>query len=402
MDGSISFDSNSLQTYDRETGVGIITDNIDLDSLPTKSLNLMGLAHANRSTIPFINYPSKTIPITGTVISDTPSNLSALLDTFRSYFNGQDKNLDIGYKGSTRRYTATVNSLDITLSSNKKYAKFALGFICTLPFGVDTSPTVALNAAGRTNALYTDAYTWLGTAPSQLPIATITLSQVSSTDGTEMVTNGGFETDLTGWSTYTGTATRVTTQHHSGSASLKYVNEAALNGDNYGTLIYDLTTLTAGKQYLASAWLKGGAGGEVVQIGILGITKNITLTTGWQKVSIVFNASGDFDELYFNAVSPASGTWYLDDVSIMAQIETQLFWGNDDTGQGITVTSSLWQDGDIVVIDCANLSVSINGQEVDYLGAFPSFTPGAHNMTYSDSFASRTMTENIAYNKRYL
>lgn len=264
MDGTISFDSNSLQTYNYATGVGIITDNIDLDSLPTKNVSLYGQAHSNRSTIPFINYPSKTIPVTGTVRSDTATNLDTLLDTFRSYFVGQDKNLDIAYKGSTRRYIATVNTLNITRSANKKYAKFAIEFICTVPFGQDTSNTTALNQTGRTSNVYSDTYTFLGSAPIQLPVITITLTAVSS--------------------------------------------------------------------------------------------------TGAQQLS----------------------------------------WGNDDNGQGIVITSSTWANGDVVVIDCVNKTVTINGIAVDYTGAFPEFTPASHTFTYSDTFTSRTMTENVVYKKRYL
>lgn len=80
----------------------------------------------------------------------------------------------------------------------------------------------------------------------------------------------------------------------------------------------------------------------------------------------------------------------------------QLFWGNSDTGQGIVITSSTWANGDVVVIDCVNKKVTVNGIDVDFSGAFPEFTPEAHTMIYSDTFTSRTMTENVAYNKRYL
>lgn len=264
MNGSVTYDSNNLQTYNRSTGIGIITDDIDLDSIADKDISLYGLAHANASTIPFINYPSKTIPITGTIVSDTATNLDTLLDTFRGYFVGQDKNLDIGYKGSTRRYIATVNTLKITRSQDKRYATFAINFICTIPFGVDTSNTTALNASGRTSAVYSDPYTWLGTAPVQLPVITITLTAVSAT----------------------------------------------------------------GSQ--------------------------------------------------------------------------QLYFGNDDTGQGITITHTGWANGDVVVIDCVNKTVKINGTAVDFTGAFPEFTNASHVMTYADTFTSRTITENVVYSKRYM
>ncbi|WP_438980185.1 phage distal tail protein [Polynucleobacter sp.] len=265
MDGNISFDSNSLQTYSRSTGIGIITDDIDLDSLADKVLNVLGLAHQNASTIPFINYPSKTIPVTGTIASTSATALDTLLDTFRGYLTGKDKNLDIVYKGSTRRFIATVSGLTIKRSENKKYARFAINFFCTIPFGVNTTDTTALSATGRTLASYTDAHTFLGNAPYQLPVATITLTAVSST----------------------------------------------------------------GSQ--------------------------------------------------------------------------QLFWGNADTGQGITITRSNWTAGDVIVIDVASPSrpVTVNGVAVDFVGAFPEFTPGAHNMNYADSFTSRTFSISVLYKPRW-
>lgn len=264
MTGAILFDTNSLQTFDRVARTGIITDNVDVASIPEKVINLMGLAHANASTIPFSNYPSKSITATGTIVGSSESDLDSRLDTFRSYFIGTNKNLDITINGAARRYTATVNTLTITVSANKRYAVFSIQFVCIIPFGADTATTTALNGTARTLNVYTDNYTFLGSAPVQLPIATITLTAVSST----------------------------------GSQSL--------------------------------------------------------------------------------------------------------FWGNNGNGQGITITRSTWTTGDVVVINCITKTVTVNGISVDFSGAFPEFPPGAQAISYSDTFTSRTMTENVVYYKRYL
>lgn len=263
MDGSISFNGNSLQTFNRTTRTGIIVDHIDLESVPDRKFDLFALAHANESVIPSDEYPSKMIPITGTIVSDTANNLSTLLDTFRGYLTGRSKNLDVGYGGIVRRYVATALPPVITRSEDKKYATFTLSFACTVPFGVDTSNTTALNGTARTLNNYTDSYTFLGSAPVQLPVITITLTAVSST----------------------------------------------------------------GNQ--------------------------------------------------------------------------QMFFGNNDTGQGIAIARSNWATSDVVVINCATRSVQVNGVDTDFTGAFPEFTPGAHTMLYGDTFASRTMTENVVYAKRY-
>lgn len=263
MTGAVLFNTNSLQTFDYTTRVGILTDNIDYASLPQKVVNMYALAHANASTIPFINYPSKSIKITGTIVGSTPSDLDARLDSFRAILSAKDKNLDITTNGVARRFTATVNTISITISQNKKYATFSIEFICIIPFGSDTSTTTALTAAGRTLNSYTDNYTFLGSAPVQLPKVTITLTAVSAT----------------------------------------------------------------GSQ--------------------------------------------------------------------------QMYWGNSGTGQSIIITRN-WTTGDVVVIDCDQRTVTVNGVPVDYAGAFPEFVPGGGSMIYGDTFNSRTMTENVVYYKRYL
>lgn len=264
MTGAVSFDGNSLQTFDRAALTGIITDTIDHASIPDKIVNMFNLAHASAQVQTYSGYSSKMITIKGTVAGSSESDLDSRLDTFRGYFLGSAKNLDIQQAGGTRRWITTLNSASITISENKRYATFTLQFMCLIPFGSDTATTTALNQTGRTSNSYSDNYTFLGNAPSLLPKITITLTAVSAT----------------------------------------------------------------GSQ--------------------------------------------------------------------------QLSWGNSDTGQTIVITRNNWTAGDVVVIDCDARTVTVNGVAVDFSGAFPEFTPGAHGMVYADTFNSRTMTENVVYYKRYL
>lgn len=105
--------------------------------------------------------------------------MDTLEDTFKGYFNTIEGNLDIGHGGSTRRYVATANMVDVDRPGGLAYANFALEFLCTIPFGLDTSTTTALNATSRTLNNYTDSYTFLGNAPIQQPIFTYTLNSVT-------------------------------------------------------------------------------------------------------------------------------------------------------------------------------------------------------------------------------
>lgn len=263
MTGAISFNTNNLQTYLASTAVGIITNSIEHTNLPAKDAALYGLANTDRSVIPYVGYPSKAISIAGVIAGSTQANLDSRIDSFKAFFNGKDKDLDIEYNGTTRRYVATVNTISVQRRQKSLLATFEIQFVCTLPFGKNTSATTALNQSGRTLSGYTDPYTFLGTAPFQLPVFTITYSAVT-----------------------------------------------------------------------------GGA--SYVQIG------------------------------------------------------------NSGNGQSIMITDQTWVAADVLEIDVANRTVKKNGVEIDFLGAFPEFAPGAQNFSYSDGFTTRTFTELVTYYPMYL
>lgn len=177
MTGAITFDSNNLQTY--AALVGIITNAIEHTNLPDKDNTLYPLANTNASVIPYVGYPTKQISIAGAIAGSTQADLDARIDTFKGYFNGKDKNLDIQYGASTRRYIATANKIAVARKQKALFATFTIDFICTQPFGRDTTATTALNGTGRTASSYTDNHVFVGSAPFQLPVITVTYSAVS-------------------------------------------------------------------------------------------------------------------------------------------------------------------------------------------------------------------------------
>jgi hypothetical protein len=75
--------------------------------------------------------------------------------------------------------------------------------------------------------------------------------------------------------------------------------------------------------------------------------------------------------------------------------------GNSGNGQEITVQRT-WSNGDVLVVDCSNSTVTVNGVPVDFTGAFPLFPPGAQTISYSDGFSSRTFSYNLVYSLLYL
>jgi hypothetical protein len=174
MSTNIVYNGNSLQT------ATIVTAQPEgIYDIPTRDAKQYILSNFDQSRIPFINHTGRTIKLNGVLIGTSVNNLDSLIDTFRSYLNGQDLNLDIDWAGGTRRFIATVNSTTITRPGGLLHANFMLEFVCNYPFGQDTTATTAISAAGRTLSAYSDAYTFGGTAPYQLTVVTYTLTAVT-------------------------------------------------------------------------------------------------------------------------------------------------------------------------------------------------------------------------------
>lgn len=263
MNGDITYNSNDLQTFNPSTGVGIITNRIDHTNIPDKIAELYAKADANGSSIPAINYPSKKIVIGGVIKGSSQADLDDRIDSFKGYFNGKDKNLDIAYGSGTRRYIATVNALSISRQQKVPFAEFTVEFICTTPFGLDTTATSIINTLNHTSGVLTVSPTISGSAPYQLPIFTITID--------------------------------------------------ALTGD---------------------------------------------------------------------------GDWF----SI----------SNNNNGQEMLIYNLGLVASDVVVIDCAERTVTVGGEPVDYSGVFLELEPGANSITYTDGFTTRTVDIVANYYRRWL
>ncbi len=170
---NITFNGNDLQTDN------IITANIRHYQFPTYDTAVQALAHANKSKMLYAGFPSKIIVVSGKIFDTTVSALDTRLDTFKGYLTGFDKNLDIDYAGTTRRYIASVRNVNINRPFGLTYADFEIEFIALNPFGMETSTTSAKTATARTSDTYTDNYTFLGSAPWQYPIVTIEFTNLT-------------------------------------------------------------------------------------------------------------------------------------------------------------------------------------------------------------------------------
>lgn len=179
---AISFNSNSLQTDN------YITADIKHESVPQKDAPVYSLAHANRSSIPYINYPQKVITVTGKIVGSGISDVEGRIDTFKSYFATEvAQALDIAYAGGTRRYTALATTVDVDRPGGLDWANFTVVFTCTKPFGTATAAVQVLDEEDHTTspASFTPL-TFAGSAPWQQPKITITITDV--TDGDSFIT----------------------------------------------------------------------------------------------------------------------------------------------------------------------------------------------------------------------
>lgn len=75
---------------------------------------------------------------------------------------------------------------------------------------------------------------------------------------------------------------------------------------------------------------------------------------------------------------------------------------NNANGQGITIIGQTFVAADQIVIDSKNRTVTKNGTEIDYLGAFPELPPGSQTIAYSDGFTTRNFDVEITYVPLYL
>lgn len=75
--------------------------------------------------------------------------------------------------------------------------------------------------------------------------------------------------------------------------------------------------------------------------------------------------------------------------------------GNADTGQELSITRT-WVAGEELIIDSVNKTVQVDGEDVDFSGAFPEFKRPNGTMTYRDTFTARNLNISGVYKKRYV
>lgn len=75
--------------------------------------------------------------------------------------------------------------------------------------------------------------------------------------------------------------------------------------------------------------------------------------------------------------------------------------GNGTTTQTASITRT-WTNGDVLVVNPMTQMVTVNGDEVQVVGAVPLFLTGANTITYTDDFASRTYDYTATYQRSFM
>ncbi len=79
-----------------------------------------------------------------------------------------------------------------------------------------------------------------------------------------------------------------------------------------------------------------------------------------------------------------------------------MFFGNNGNGQQVALTRTDWTAGDVMVFDCVNKVVTVNGIVRDFSGGFPEFPTGAQVLAYSDTFSARNINYLVTQIQRWL
>lgn len=139
------------------------------------------------------------------------------------------------------------------------------------------------------------------------------------TRGSDLVTNGGFATDTTGWTVVDATLSSIA-GGESGNCC-----EIAWSVDTQ-TTYQNITGLTVGNWYRAEIYIKDGVQTGLVNTFAIGTTiggtetKSLSVTTNavWTKYSLVFEATATSHYINYNTIltTPSSNTTLFDSVTL--------------------------------------------------------------------------------------
>lgn len=168
MAASIQFDSTELRntTYVPRT--------IKHESAPEREIGSVKPAHEDGEVLVTERYGKKIISINGILVGSSQSDLESKIDAFKELLSRQEKNLDIDWNGSTRRYVASCQSHSFDRDHfHLLFVPWSAEFVVLTGAGKDTSSTTALNENVLTTTTpVTDSFT-MGGSKIARPVITL-------------------------------------------------------------------------------------------------------------------------------------------------------------------------------------------------------------------------------------
>ena len=187
----------------------------------------------------------------------------------------------------------TADSAEVSIVFNDAVAATDIAYIDSALF--EQTDQLREYFDGDTTDALGWVYDWTGTADE----STSTAKATSGVIRTNLVTNPNFETNTTGWTAFSASIARTTSQYYLGSACA-IVTPSAANGGALSSLF----TTSVSTTYTASAWVRGSAGDTIKfdlyertagGASLVGTTFSTTTLTGsWQRISVTrsFGATG--------------------------------------------------------------------------------------------------------------
>lgn len=169
MPQSIQFDSTELRntTY--------IPRFVKHESATERDLNLLDLARDDGSVLVNDRRGVKRITLQGILTGTSESGLETAIDTFKELLSRQEKNLDISWAGSTRRYVATCASHIFDRDFfHLLFVPWTAEFVVSSGVGKDTTITAEKHAVDVDANPYSWSSTFAGSAKPK-PIITVVI-----------------------------------------------------------------------------------------------------------------------------------------------------------------------------------------------------------------------------------
>jgi endo-1,4-beta-xylanase len=154
----------------------------------------------------------------------------------------------------------------------------------------------------------------------------------------ELLSNPGFESGLTSWSTFntgnpagsaTITAGSGSNEVRTGTGGMKVVNPTAYPGSQWRVQVSGPTIATVpGQQYVFSYWVKAATAGGSIRLstgttggGSAQYQGDQTIGTAWQQINWTITANSTGTSVLFD-MGQAANTYYIDDASFKVVVAT--------------------------------------------------------------------------------